>query len=262
MNIDFSFHIFYLPIFLSKLWHSYKKLKLLPYCPAKSRMPVWSKLDLIMGIQTLWNSALRNIHKKFDFSYPGIQLLAGEYGTFKLFFSKDLDSNNITVRDIMTELITGDAMMDIHRYIIDQLFNMTIAFDYNERMSERTQYKYQIWFEITGYRLDDNNSYHNFAINMSNETMNLFTPIETIILDENVLNDLNLNKYTKKCFTFFSHLNHEWRHFKVNKNINDKEIYIFLKIEINFMFFIIIMHNIRKLFNRDKIAKKFLNKLL
>ena len=77
---------------------------------------------------------------------------------------------------------------------------MTIAFDYNEMMSERTQYKYQIWFEITGYRLDDNNSYHNLNINISNETMNLFITIETIIIDENVLNDLNLNKYTKKCF--------------------------------------------------------------
>ena len=104
---------------------------------------------------------------------------------------------------------------------------MTIAFDYNERMSERTQYKCQIWFEITGYRLDDNNSYHNLNINMRNETMNLFTPIETTIIDENILNDLNLNKNTKKCFKFFSHLNHEWRHFEVIINIHEKEINVF-----------------------------------
>ena len=100
--------------------------------------------------------------------------------------------------------------------VFDELFNMTIAFDYNEMMSERTEYKYQIWFEITGYRLDDNNSYNNFAINMSNETMNLFTPIETIILDENVLNDLNLNEYTKKCFIFFSHFQPRMETFQGN----------------------------------------------
>lgn len=129
---------------------------------------------------------------------------------------KDLDSSNATVRDIMTELITGDAMMDIHRNVIAQLFNLTIAFDYNERMSETTQYKYPIWMEISGYHLNENNSYTNFAINMSNETMSLFTPLETIILDEEVLSDVNLNKYTKKCFTFFSHLNREWRHLKMD----------------------------------------------